>query len=111
MWVAIGGLMSLIVVVWAFLLPMQFGNGTLLGAREIAEWQVYRPKAQEVSKNFSETMDKWKALLNDAARVSEAQYQAENLANINQQVSQEDVDKLRAKIEKANATNQQPAPK
>ena len=99
LWVAVGGIMTLVVAMWAVLLPTQLRDANLFGSLD--RWQVYRPSTKELSEGWSETMDKWKVLMNDAQAQSDLQ-----TANERPRVTESDVDKLKGRIEAAGSRNE-----
>jgi hypothetical protein len=110
LWVAVGGIMTLVVALWALLLPMQISEFSLIGARELSRWQVHEPQLESVSKSWDETMAKWRALLDEAAAKTQAELDAkarlERAEAEEPKVSRSDIEKLRAKIEAANSRNE-----
>lgn len=98
-WVAVGGIMALVVAMWVILLPTQLKDANLFGNAD--RWQVYRPATEELSEGWSDTMDKWKVLLNEAAVQSDL-----DASNEPSRVSATEIDKLKGRIEEAGSRNE-----
>jgi len=101
LWLAVGGTMALIIVMWLFLLPMQLGEVRLPNAKDLSRWNVVTT-AKEQSRTFEENLriihERLKALSNSGSAAVPAPAQPVNM----------NIDLLRQKLEAASLRNQQP---
>lgn len=101
MWVAVGGTMAVIVVLWLLILPMQLSQQRFTGLRDATRWYTAEDgwTATDEQPSFAEVLEEQRRKL-DAIELNTGAAVGGNAKRI---------EDLRAKIEASGSTNAAPA--
>lgn len=100
LWIAVVGTMSVIIAIWAVVLPIQLEDSLSFGARGLLGSDKLRQDGEDARKTFAEGLKKLEAAWTDAQR--------RELQAARQEKTVEAVDGLKSKIYEASATKISP---
>ncbi|MEY4744436.1 MAG: hypothetical protein RL272_381 [Candidatus Parcubacteria bacterium] len=98
LWIAVGGTMSVIVVLWVLILPMQLQGQRFNGMRDAARWNAARGDGAAEAPTLAEVLAKQRRQLEAIEKGQQAKTTG----------AAAKIDELRAKIEAASQKNEAP---
>lgn len=108
LWIAVGVTMFFILAFWALLLPGQFSSKNLIGEGEIERWEEVKDgvddtEFQESMIEVQKTLDEMSAQLEEEAE----QKALEEELQIPEETIEDDLAKLKEKVEESSTTQEQ----
>jgi type VI protein secretion system component VasF len=111
LWVAVGGTMTLIAVLWFMLLPFQLSNGgKVSGFGEMRRWYSVRQDDGRGEASFQEALDGLGAQLEQLEDDQRKRLRAEQPPTGSSPAVRGEIDDLRAKIEATSKKNDSSVP-
>lgn len=104
LWIAVGGIMALVVTLWALLLPTQFELGRSSVAKDSDRWYALQKEDQK-RKSFHEALDDIGERLGEIESEQRMRLRAEQATEPSPAIRGE-IDALRTKIEAASKKNE-----